>query len=275
VDGSRSQVTAYGYLPGPGNGVSEKDLVLEIRRTGELLDFSWNGEDGKQYDLVSSQSLRTPPASWEPYNDGEIEFANIPDAGTGMNTLRGVHLIGAKRFFAIVEEDLGTLLNENFDSVEGLPPGWATIGSGSTAWEIGIPGETLFGPIAARSIPHCAGTNLSGDYTGSQDISLITPAIQIPASGATLRYRQWLDTEGDGDAGTIRVLDADNNNRLIEEIVGNIEWNDTAWDTPQPVILPNSVSGKRIRLEFRFVSNDSDPQSFAGFYLDDIVVQSN
>jgi hypothetical protein len=174
-----------------------------------------------------------------------------------------------------VEEDLGTLLNENFDSVEGLPPGWTTIGSGSTAWEIGTPGETLFGPITAHSIPHCAGTNLSGDYTGSQDISLITPAIQIPASGATLRYRQWLDTEGDGDAGTIRVLDAENNNRLIEEIVGNIEWNDTAWDTPQPVILPNSVSGKRIRLEFRFVSNDSDPQSFAGFYLDDIVVQSN
>ena len=275
VDGSHSQVTAYGYLPGPGDGASGKDLALEIRRTGELLNFSWNGEDGKQYDLVSSPSLRTPPASWEPYNDGEIVFANIPDAGTGMNTLRGVHLIGAKRFFAIVEEDLGTLLNENFDSVEGLPPGWTTIGSGSTAWEIGIPGETLFGPITAHSIPHCAGTNLSGDYTGSQDISLITPAIQIPASGATLRYRQWLDTEGDGDAGTIRVLDAENNNRLIEEIVGNIEWNDTAWDTPQPVILPNSVSGKRIRLEFRFVSNDSDPQSFAGFYLDDIVVQSN
>ena len=144
MDGSHSQVTAYGYLPGPGDGASGKDLALEIRRTGELLDFSWNGEDGKQYDLVSSPSLRTPPASWEPYNDGEIVFANIPDAGTGMNTLRGVHLIGAKRFFAIVEEDLGTLLNENFDSVEGLPPGWTTIGSGSTAWEIGIPGETLF-----------------------------------------------------------------------------------------------------------------------------------
>jgi len=41
------------------------------------------------------------------------------------------------------------------------------------------------------------------------------------------------------------------------------------------VILPDSVSGRRIRIEFRFVSNDSDPQSFAGFYLDDIVVQSN
>ena len=275
VDSSQSQVSAYGYLPGPGDGTSGKDLVLAIQRTGELLEFSWNGESGKQYDLVSSSTLRTPPTSWEPYDDGETVFANIPDTGTGVNTLRGVHLRGEKRFFAIVEENLGTLLDENFDNAEGLPPGWVASGSGSTAWEIGIPGETLFGPVTANSIPHCAGTNLSGDYTASQDVSLITPAIQIPASGATLTYRQWLDTEGDGDAGAIRILDAGNDNRLLEELVGNIEWNDTAWDNPPPVTLPNSASGKLIRLEFRFVSNDSNPESFAGFYLDDIILQSN
>ena len=275
MDSSQSQVSAYGYLPGPGDGTSGKDLVLAIQRTGELLDFSWNGESGKQYDLVSSSTLRTPPTSWEPYDDGETVFANIPDTGTGVNTLQGVHLRGEKRFFAIIEENLGTLLDENFDNAKGLPPGWVASGSGSTAWEIGIPGETLFGPVTANSIPHCAGTNLSGDYTASQDVSLITPAIQIPASGATLTYRQWLDTEGDGDAGAIRILDAGNDNRLLEELVGNIEWNDTAWDNPPPVTLPNSASGKLIRLEFRFVSNDSNPESFAGFYLDDIILQSN
>ena len=275
MDGSRSQITAYGHLPGPGDGLPLKELTLAVSQRGQLLNFSWNGENGKQYDLVSSTNLDTPTFSWDPYNDGENLFANIPNSASGMNTLSGVKMAGARRFFAIAEEDLGTLLNENFDSAEELPRGWTVQGSGSVAWEIGVPGETLFGPITAYSTPHCAGTNLSGDYTGSLDISLISPAVQIPPSGATLSYRQWIDTEGDGDTGSIRVLDAEADNRLLGEIVSNIDWNDTAWNAPQPVTLPNLALGRSIRLEFRFISNESDPQSFAGFYLDDIVLQSN
>ncbi len=275
VDGSQSQVSAYGYLPGPGDGSPEGKLILEVSRAGERLDFSWNSQAGKQYDLVSSVSLDTPPAAWAPHSDGETLFTDIPHSGSGTNTLTNVAMGGPRRFFAVLEEDSGTLLNENFDNRSGLPRGWTTSGSDSTAWETGIPGKTLFGPLAAYSLPHCAGTNLDGDYTSSQDISLLTPVLRIPPTGATLTYRQWLDTEGDGDAGSIRILDAQNDDSLLEEIVSNIEWNDTDWNSPEPVTLPDSSKGRSIRIEFRFISNKSDPQSFAGFYLDDILILAN
>ena len=167
------------------------------------------------------------------------------------------------------------MLSENFDTSDALPPGWTTTGADSTAWEIGTPGDTLFGPLSAYSLPNCAGTNIGGDYTGSQDISLITPAISIPPGGAVLTYRQWRDTEGDGDAASIRLLDPENNDVLIEELLGGIEWNDIAWATSDPLILPDSAKGRRVRIAFRFVSNKSDPQSFAGFYLDDVILKAN
>ena len=186
-----------------------------------------------------------------------------------------MNLVGPRRFFAIVEEEAGTLLSEDFDAAAALPPGWTTTGADTTAWEIGVPTDTLFGPLAAHSAPHCAGTNIAGDYTASQDLSLITSVISVPATGATLTYHQWRDTEGDGDAASIRVLDAENNNALIEEFVSAIEWNDAAWDASDPVLLPASANGKKIRIEFRFVSNQSVPESFAGFYLDNVLIKAN
>ena len=54
VDGSHSQVTAYGYLPGPGDGASGKDLALEIRRTGCLLYTSPSPRDRTRSRMPSS-----------------------------------------------------------------------------------------------------------------------------------------------------------------------------------------------------------------------------
>ncbi|MCH2063933.1 MAG: choice-of-anchor J domain-containing protein [Roseibacillus sp.] len=275
VNDSQSLVTSFGYLPGPGNGAPAGKIHLKVTRNNGLLDFSWNSQAGKQYDLVSSTNLTTPPATWPIYDDGTGLFQNILESGKGSTSLTGVNLVGPRRFFAIVEEELGTLLSEDFDGSAALPQGWTTTGADTTAWEIGVPTDTLFGPIAAHSPPYCAGTNIAGDYTSSQDISLITPVISVPVTGATLTYHQWRDTEGDSDGGSIRVLDADNNDALIEEFVNLIEWNDTNWNTSDPVALPASASGKNIRLEFRFVSNESAPESFAGLYLDNIVLMAD
>ena len=71
------------------------------------------------------------------------------------------------------------------------------------------------------------------------------------------------------------MLDAENNDALIEEFVSAIEWNDAVWDASDPVLLPASANGKKVRIEFRFVSNESIPQSFAGFYLDNVLVKAN
>lgn len=42
-------------------------------------------------------------------------------------------------------------------------------------------------------------------------VTLTSPSIAIPAGvGATLNFRQLIDTDGAGDAGAVRILDADN-----------------------------------------------------------------
>lgn len=275
IDGSQSEVAAYGYLPGPGSGTPATVLTLSISEVAGLLDFSWNSQAGMQYDLVSSTDLSTPPATWPSYDDGATRHEKILPSGTGTNTLSGVSPSGSTRFFAIVEKELGPLLLEDFDGSVDLPAGWTTSGSGTTAWEVGIPVETEFGPQAASSSPHCVGTNIAGDYTASQDISLVSPVIPIPVTGASLSYQQWRDTEGDGDAASIRILDADNGNALLAELVTNIEWNDVTWNASDQVALPPEANGKNVKIEFNFLSNKSNPETYAGVYFDDIMVKAN
>ena len=274
VDGSQSEVAAFGYLPGPGSGTPSSVLTLRVAQTGGLLEFAWNSQSRMQYDLVTSTSLSTPPSTWPPYDDGNTVHQNIPASGTGTNSLGGVLLDGQRRFFAIVEKERGPLFREDFDASKDLPPGWTTRGNGTTAWEVGVPTGTQFGPEAASSLPHCAGTNITGDYTSSQDISLLSPVIPIPVTGASLSFQQWRDTEGDGDAASIRIVDADNNDALIAELLNNIAWNDVTWNASDPLALPEAANGKNVRIEFRFVSDKSNPETYAGFYIDDIVVEA-
>lgn len=80
-------------------------FVLKISGTGGTLDFEWRSSAGKFYDLVSSPDLATAPATWAPYHDGVTTYENIPASETGTNTLSGVGLLGAERFFVLVEKD--------------------------------------------------------------------------------------------------------------------------------------------------------------------------
>ena len=90
--------------------------------------------------------------------------------------------------------------------------------------------------------------------------------------GATLEFQQFIDTDEAGDVGTIRILDADNADALIEEMnpPGAIEGFLAGW-TAESFLLPASAIGRNIRIEFRFVSNDNGDE-WAGFYIDDVKV---
>jgi hypothetical protein len=83
-----------------------------------------------------------------------------------------------------------------------------------------------------------------------------------------------IDTDLALDVGTIRILDADNADALIEEMnpPGNIEGILGDWSA-ESFTLPASASGKNIKIEFRFVSDAST--EFAGFYVDDVLVEAN
>ena len=257
-------------------------LVLEIAANGGLLDFAWNSKNGMQYDLVSSLDPATgaDPSLWAPYNDGvNPAYEDIPASGTGSNTLTGVVQTGAVRFFALTEEPVPPLLAENFEELTGPAPpaGWSRSDNGAgTAWEVGAPSGAGTGPDAAASGTQCAGTNIGADYTASAEASLVTDAFTVPATGATLSFRQYIDTDLTGvpaDVGSIRLLNAGDGSPLAGgDVTTNIEGATEQWSR-ESIALPAAANGLNVKLEFRFVSNASN--EFAGFYIDDVVVTGN
>jgi len=78
--------------------------VLQITLNGENLDFKWGSRAGKQYDLVATNNLAAPIATWPPYNDGVTTYTNIPAAGTGLNALTNVVKVGPAKFFILSEK---------------------------------------------------------------------------------------------------------------------------------------------------------------------------
>jgi len=143
---------------------------------------------------------------------------------------------------------------------------------------VGAPSGVVSGPVAANSIPNCAGTNIGDYYTGNVDVSLVSPAFFIPEeSGATLSYRQLIDTDAGGDFGSVRVLNADLGDAPIAGLeITNIEGLGVVWNL-ETLNMPSSlVGGKNIKVEFRFQSDDGDVPDddvWAGFYIDDVLVE--
>jgi hypothetical protein len=255
--------------------------ILPNSTTSGNYDFTWTSQAGKVYDLVSSSDLSTAIGTWPVWNGKAGLAATPPD-----NVLANVPGGGdTRRFFAVVERAAPALFSENFDAAQelplGLPLDWTRDGVvNGTDWDIGVPSGVPSGPASAFSAPYCVGTNIDGYYTENVDVSLITPSITIPAnSGATLRFRQLIDTDGVGDFGAVRVLDMDNLDAPIAGLeITNIQGLGSTGDgwTENSLVLPAaSVGGKNIKIEFNFVSNAGTSPGFdvfGGFYVDDVSV---
>jgi hypothetical protein len=76
--------------------------VLQISPSGGNLNFKWDSRSGKQYDLLATNNLVAPIATWPPYHDGAITYTNIPAAGT--NVLTNVAKTGPANFFILNEK---------------------------------------------------------------------------------------------------------------------------------------------------------------------------
>lgn len=239
-------------------------------------DFSWASQAGKEYDLVSSTDLSTAIGTWPVWEGLSGLSATPPD-----NVLANVPGGGdVRRFFALAVRDAPTLFAEDFDAAAALPAGWTSNGPvNGTDWQVGVPSGVMSGPVTAFTEPNCAGTNIAGYYTENTDVSLVSPVISIPAaSGATLSFRQLIDTD-DFDAGSVRVLDADDADApIIGLALNNLRGTGSDGDgwTENTLALPAvNVGGKNIKIEFRFVSNAGSSQDidiFSGFYVDDVSV---
>lgn len=256
-------------------------LFLKITASGDDLVLAWDSKDGELYTLRSAIDLTAAvPLDWSIF-DGRADIAATPPR----NTLTVPRPVEPVRFFVIEQFDAPPpppLLSEPFDADALLPDGWTSNGpSNDTDWEVGTPSGVASAPTAANSAPNCVGTNIGGYYTENADVSLVSPSITIPAgSGATLSFRQFIDTDIDGtphDLGSVRILDADSADAPIAGLeILNIEGDGIAGWTEEMLDLPAlDVGGKNIKVEFRFVSNAGtvpDLDVWGGFYVDDVVV---
>jgi len=252
------------------------DLVITPNATPGQYDFQWDSQAGKVYDLVSSTDLSTAPETWSVWN-GQADLAASPPTNTLGNIAGGGDV---RRFFAVLEKDAPPLLSEDFES--GLPGTWATSDNGAgTAWQAGTPdGNGIFPdtePTAAANGTQCAGTNITAPYTASATASLVSPAFTVPAGGATLNFNLYIDTEisPSGDVGSIRLLNASDDSVLVGGGVTttNLEGVTEEW-AAQSLPLPEAASGLEVKIEFLF-SSDADTDLFAGFYIDDVLVEAN
>ncbi len=103
---------------------------------------------------------------------------------------------------------------------------------------------------------------------------MTSPPVSIPAGGATLSFRQYIDSEAPGDVGAVRLLDA-TDTEIVEgdfpvEGIDGIEagWTNKSYD------LPPSAAEQDVKVVFEF-STDAPGPVYKGFYIDDVVVTGN
>ena len=129
-------------------------------------------------------------------------------------------------------------------------------------------------PGAAHSGTQAWATNLAGDYSGSEDSALTSPAIDLSAyRGAwpVVSWWQWLQTEGGNDQASLEVTaDGTAWTRVYGLASGNV---DLAW-AQKSLTLSASYASNRFQMRFRFASNGCDFWGchfvWPGFYVDDI-----
>lgn len=262
-------------IEGVASGASRFPLIITpTAGSPGNYDFEWGSQEGKLYDLVSATDLSTASTTW-PVWDGRMGLAATPP----INTLTQIPGGGdPRRFFVVIERDAPPpppLLSEDFE--DGTPVGWVFSNNGAgTAWSVGSPNGTSTEPDAAANGTKCAGTNVNANYTASAIASLVTPAFTVPAGGATLKFSQYIDTEaasGGGDFGSIRLLNAADNTPLVGgEVAPDLQGITELWSN-RSLALPAAANGLEVKLEFRFES-DADSDVFAGFYIDDVLVET-
>ena len=249
---------------------------LSVVGVASNLDFRWNSQSAKLYNLKCSPDLSTSPSAWALVQGG---IASTPP----FNTLTIPRPADPKMFYVVEELAAAPVLafSENFDS--GVATGWtsgydASDAYHNTTWQLGTP--TNVGPLAASSAPNCYGTNIATNYGYSSNIWLRTPAIDLTGhTSATLQLMQWMCCEnapGDSDYGVINILSAADDS-VLAVLEADVEGGSIAW-AKYTKALPFIAFTKPIKLEFRFHSDDyNDPASnppppFAGWYIDDVQI---
>ncbi|MCI0582333.1 MAG: immune inhibitor A, partial [Chloroflexi bacterium] len=174
----------------------------------------------------------------------------------------------------------GTVIySEDF---EGTPTTTAATGS---QWEVGTP--SIVGPAAASQGQKCAGTVIAAMYANfiSQDYLKTATLDFNGATGGTLTFKHWYQTESIFDGGRILVTADDVNYEAITPLSGypgnvfalgqqpGFNGDSTRWTTVTVDLTPllsNPAVGRTFKVVFEFATDDSI--TAPGWYIDEIKV---
>lgn len=162
-----------------------------------------------------------------------------------------------KKAFTAKTADI-TVFEETFESTVSS---WSI----TSPWSVGTPTS---GPKGGYSSTKCAATNLSGNYSNSLNIKLITPSITLPTvrtgNQLVLRFNEWYQTESSYDYGKVEIsTDGGSSWTLLTSRSGTSDWRQTE-------INLLSYSGRQVKISFTFTSDSS--VSYNGWFIDNVKV---
>ena len=242
----------------------------------EMLDFRWDSQAGKLYNLrsVTDPSAPIPPGTEPPApSEWPILGAHTAIAATPPeNTLTIPRPVDPSRHFVIEEYNAPPVVAFSDDLESGVG-NWITHvndGIGDTDWQLGTPAGSTGPLLGAGGSANAWCTNL-GDYGANSDISLRSPPIDLSVlPSATLTFEAFRDADGFGDFAKIRFLRASDQVQLGADTQIDMAPLDFDWITFSFPVVPEAI-GETVFIEWIFTS-DSTPDPFSGFSIDNIEV---
>jgi len=184
--------------------------------------------------------------------------------------------VGAGWYIDDIEIETGVMTFNNPEDWEsGFDDWYCDFGN----WEVGIP--TNVGPESAHGGLNCVGTIIDADYSSRRQTRLISPPIEIPNSSQYPRLRFWhwyyIATN---DIGKVQARVIDNGTPsdwvTLEsaEFGGNTAyeagWGSNGWT--RPFFDLTGYADQTVQIAFYLGS--SDDQVGAGWYIDDIEIET-
>lgn len=260
---------AYGYGRYILDFAPKPIVVTDIQRTSnEEASLTWESETGKFYQIQTSSDLTSD--SWQTVAN------SIVGSDDGVTTATFAIDPAQGQTFARI--GLGNIFSEDFESGA---EGWtlATLDdpfpdSGNTQWELGTP--STVGPAAAHSGDNVYGTNLAANYGTLGNLTLTSPVIDLTnVERGSLKLWHYIEAS-DQEGGQIRIL-----NEAGDEVLGfsevfnglSTDWEELSLSLLRFGDTSANVVGQKIRIEFRFLSDDIDADDGAGWYIDDLIIE--
>lgn len=162
---------------------------------------------------------------------------------------------------AVLPQAAATLAYQNtFDTDNGgfYPKG---------EWEWGVPAYAG-GPPAAYSTPNLWGTNLDGTYGNFTNSWLLQPFDVHFSSTCRVSFATWFQTQSGKDYGYFAV-DHDYDN--VYDVLDSYSGSSSGWQMKE-IIIPDSLKSDYVR--FAFILLSDHVTTYAGFYIDDLTVES-